>query len=53
MIKDKLLNRKVIIVIAILIAIVLYFTSFDINSSNIEAKLGDYLNESDINVIEI
>lgn len=53
MIMDKLLNRKVIIVISILVALVLYFTSFDINSNNIEAKLGDYLNESDINVIEV
>lgn len=53
MIKDKLLNRKVIIGISILVALILYFTSFDINSNNIEAKLGDYLNESNINVIAV
>jgi len=39
MIKDKLLNRKVIIGISILVALVLYFTSFDINSNNIDSKL--------------
>jgi len=53
MIKSKLLKKGLIIGISILVAYVLYITSFDINENNMELKLGDYLNESNINVIEI
>lgn len=52
MIKSKLLKKGVIIGISVLVAFILYITSFDLNENNMELKLGDYLNESNINVIE-